>query len=151
MKEASHAHQALCAERVRDLMGLDTQLVGVLLGTGSNRPARGCGAASGEPGARSGAVRQGRGDAMTDSRAGGRPPVTLFTPAVRELVALGAALACNCEPCLRYHFREAKTLGIGDEDIRAALEMAAMVKQTPARNAQQLADKLLESTAKNQK
>jgi AhpD family alkylhydroperoxidase len=67
------------------------------------------------------------------------------------LVALGAALACNCEPCLRYHFREAKTLGIGDEDIRAALEMAAMVKQTPARNAQQLADKLLESTAKNQK
>ena len=55
---------------------------------------------------------------------------------MKELVALGAALACNCEPCLRHHYREAKKLGISDEDIRAALDMAAMVKQTPARNAQ---------------
>ena len=67
----------------------------------------------------------------------------LFTPAVKELVALGAALACNCEPCLRYHYREAKKLGIGDEDIQSAFDMAAAVKQTPARNAQALADKLL--------
>jgi AhpD family alkylhydroperoxidase len=69
----------------------------------------------------------------------------LFTPAVKELVALGAALACNCEPCLRHHYREAKKLGIGDEDMRAALDMAAMVKQTPARNALQLAERLLAS------
>jgi len=67
----------------------------------------------------------------------------LFSPAVKELVALGAALACNCEPCLRHHYREAKKLGIGDNDIRAAFDMAAMVKQTPARNALQLAERLL--------
>jgi AhpD family alkylhydroperoxidase len=72
----------------------------------------------------------------------------LFTPAVRELVALGAALACNCEPCLRFHHREAKKLGVSDEDIRSALEMAAMVKQTPARNAQKLAERLLGSTTR---
>jgi AhpD family alkylhydroperoxidase len=72
---------------------------------------------------------------------------TVFTPAVRELVALGAALACNCEPCLRYHFREARKLGLSDEDIRAAFEMAAMVKQTPTRNASQLAERLLSSVA----
>lgn len=70
----------------------------------------------------------------------------LFTPAVKELVALGAALACNCEPCLRHHYREAKKLGIGDEDIRAALDLAAMVKQTPASNAHNLAERLLRST-----
>ena len=28
---------------------------------------------------------------------------SLFTPAVKELVAIGAAIAANCEPCLRYH------------------------------------------------
>lgn len=71
----------------------------------------------------------------------------LFTPAVKELVALGAALACNCEPCLRHHYREARKLGISDEDIRLAFDMAAMVKQTPARNAQELAERLLGSKA----
>ncbi len=77
-------------------------------------------------------------------------PERLFTPAVKELVALGAALACNCEPCLRHHYREAKKLGIGDEDIRSALDMAAMVKQTPARNALQLAERLLGSATEEQ-
>jgi AhpD family alkylhydroperoxidase len=66
----------------------------------------------------------------------------LFTPSVRELVALGAALACNCEPCLRYHYREAKKLGVRDDDIQAALAAAALVKQAPPRSAQRLADKL---------
>ena len=75
----------------------------------------------------------------------------LFTPAVKELVALGAALACNCEPCLRYHYREAKKLDISDEDIRSAFAMAAAVKQTPAHNAQDLAERLLGSITKNQK
>ena len=74
-------------------------------------------------------------------------PQTLFTPAVKELVALGAALACNCEPCLRYHYREAKKLGVCDEDIRSAFDMASMVKQTPARNAKELSERLLGAKA----
>ena len=76
-------------------------------------------------------------------------PISFFSPAVKELVALGAALACNCEPCLRYHYREAKKLGVGDGDIRSPFEMAAMVKQTPARNAQALAEKLVGSMSTN--
>lgn len=71
----------------------------------------------------------------------------LFTPAVRELVALAAALACNCEPCLRFHYREAKKLGISDSDIRAAFDMALAVKQTPPRRALALADRLLSGIA----
>jgi AhpD family alkylhydroperoxidase len=74
----------------------------------------------------------------------------LFTPAVKELVALGAALACNCGPCLHYHYREAKKLGISDDDIRSAFDMAAAVKQTPARNAQELSERLLGSMVNNQ-
>ena len=88
---------------------------------------------------------------MTPNAAEYQPePMTLSSPAVKELVALGAALACNCEPCLRHHYREAKKLGISDDDIRSAFDMAAMVKQTPARNAQALAEKLLGSTSPNQ-
>jgi AhpD family alkylhydroperoxidase len=74
----------------------------------------------------------------------------LFNPKVKELVALGAALACNCEPCLRFHYHQAKQLGIDDEDIRSALDVAAMVKQTPARNARRLAYKLLGSVDEDQ-
>jgi AhpD family alkylhydroperoxidase len=88
---------------------------------------------------------------MTESPIESQPEADrLFTPAVKELVALGAALACNCEPCLRHHYREAKKLGIGDEDVRSALDMAAMVKQTPARNALQLAERLLGSATEKQ-
>ena len=32
---------------------------------------------------------------------------SLYSTAVEELVAIGAAIACNCEPCFKYHFREA--------------------------------------------
>lgn len=85
-----------------------------------------------------------KGSIVTDGTSHSRPEEDrLFVPAVKELVALGAALACNCEPCLRYHYREAKKLGVGDEDIRSALDVAAMVKQTPARTAQALVDRLL--------
>ena len=88
---------------------------------------------------------------MTEGTAESGPEADrLFNPSVKELVALGAALACNCEPCLRHHYREAKKLGIGDEDIRAALDMAAMVKQTPARNALRLAERLLASGTEEQ-
>ena len=88
---------------------------------------------------------------MTPNLAESRTESTkLFSPAVKELVALGAALACNCEPCLRHHYREAKKLGISDDDIRSAFDMAGAVKQTPAGNAQALAEKLLKSTGTNQ-
>jgi SAM-dependent methyltransferase len=33
-----------------------------------------------------------------------------YTPAVNELVAIGAAIAANCEPCLKYHYNEARKL-----------------------------------------
>ena len=55
----------------------------------------------------------------------------LFTPAVKELVAIGAAIAANCEPCLRYHVRAAKELGVSSSDIATAIEMAATVKDVP--------------------
>ncbi len=32
---------------------------------------------------------------------------SLYSAAVEELVAIGAAIACNCEPCFKHHFREA--------------------------------------------
>lgn len=58
-------------------------------------------------------------------------PTSHCTPAVKELVAIGAAIAANCEPCLRYHVRAARELGVSSSDIASAIEIAAKVKDAP--------------------
>ena len=62
----------------------------------------------------------------------------------RELVALGAALAGNCFPCLRYHYKKCRELGIAVDDMRDALEMAKTVRDVPIKNIYELANTLLE-------
>jgi arsenite methyltransferase len=69
-----------------------------------------------------------------------------YSPAVNELVAMGAAIAANCEPCLKYHFREAQRLGISKEDMARAVEMGAKVKDSPHQAILKLADRLTGAT-----
>ena len=73
------------------------------------------------------------------------PSVSLFTAQVAEFVAIGAAIGANCEPCLRYHVREAEKLGISSADIARAIALAAQVKETPARTILKLAARLTQS------
>lgn len=72
---------------------------------------------------------------------------TLFNDAVKELVAIGAAIASNCEMCFKHHFNEARKLGVSKEDIRKAVETAQMVKDSPARSIGELAEKYLREPA----
>lgn len=60
-----------------------------------------------------------------------------------ELVAIGAALAANCEPCLKYHVRKGREAGMTDAQLRAAVALARTVKETPARLILEVADRLL--------
>jgi len=50
----------------------------------------------------------------------------------RELVALGAALASNCVPCIEYHVPEARKAGLSDAEIAAAIALADKIRQVPA-------------------
>ena len=67
---------------------------------------------------------------------------SLYSPAVNELVAVGAAIAANCEPCLKYHYREAQKLGVSQEDMAQAVQMGARVKDSPHQAILKLADRL---------
>ena len=67
---------------------------------------------------------------------------SLFTPAVAELVAIGASIAANCEPCLRHHVRKAEELGLSRADMARAVELAAKVKDAPHRAILKLAARL---------
>src|SRR5512136_1694607 len=74
---------------------------------------------------------------------------SIYSPAVNELVAIGAAIACNCEPCLKYHYREAQRLGVSKADMASALKMAAIVKDAPHQAVLRLADKLTGASLSN--
>jgi len=61
---------------------------------------------------------------------------------VTLLIAAGAAIAANCEPCLNKIVADLKEAGVGTNDIRRAVEIGQFVKDKPAANMKQLADKL---------
>ena len=54
---------------------------------------------------------------------------SIYSPAVDELVAIGAAIACNCEPCFKYHFREALKHGVSRGDVALAVATGRKVKE----------------------
>jgi AhpD family alkylhydroperoxidase len=65
-----------------------------------------------------------------------------YSPAVNQLVAMGAAIAANCEPCLKYHYRQADQLGVSKADMARAVVMGAKVKDSPHQAILRLADNL---------
>jgi AhpD family alkylhydroperoxidase len=67
----------------------------------------------------------------------------MYTPAVGELVAIGAAIAANCEPCFKYHYAQARKYGVSQEDMACAVTMAQKVKQAPAKAVLDLANRSL--------
>ena len=77
----------------------------------------------------------------------GAPAPSLFTDAVAELVAIGAAIASNCEPCFKFHYAAARKLDVSREDMASAVNMAQGVKDTPAQSILMLADRILKSGA----
>jgi len=58
------------------------------------------------------------------------------------LIALGAAVAGNCESCLNAAFRGLQLAGASDEEIRGAVEIAQTVKEKPAGIMKEAAHKL---------
>jgi len=72
------------------------------------------------------------------------PVQSLYTDAVAELIAIGAAIAANCDPCFKYHFQQARKLGVSREDMMLAVKTAQSVKETPTKAMLQLAHRYLE-------
>jgi AhpD family alkylhydroperoxidase len=70
-------------------------------------------------------------------------PRSLYSEAVQELVAIGAAIASNCEPCFRFHYDKARKLGVSKDDMARAVATARMVKEAPARSVLELAERYL--------
>ena len=51
---------------------------------------------------------------------------------IKELIAVGASVTANCQPCLQYHVSKARELGADDEEIDIAIAVAKAVRKGAA-------------------
>ncbi len=77
------------------------------------------------------------------------PSKKLYNEAISELVALGAAIAANCQPCFKHHHERAQSLGVCEDDMASAVNTAITVKKMAERETLQLADQMLSATAES--
>lgn len=50
----------------------------------------------------------------------------------QELIAVGASVACNCHPCLKFHTAKAREMGIKAELVEQAVEVGRKVRKGAA-------------------
>ena len=66
----------------------------------------------------------------------------------KELIAVGAAIAGNCIPCLDWHYKKCIELGIPKDEIKEAIELSKMIKDVPIKKISELVDELLSKKIK---
>ena len=64
---------------------------------------------------------------------------------MKELIAIGASVACNCHPCVEFHTGKANQMNIEPELIKQAVEVGKMVRKGAANQL----DELLEDISKD--
>ena len=76
------------------------------------------------------------------------PDPSIYTEAIAELVAIGAAIASNCESCFKFHYDRGRKLGLSNEDMLAAVRTAQAVKEAPDKSVLSLAERMLVGNGK---
>lgn len=66
---------------------------------------------------------------------------------MKELVAMGAAAAANCHPCMDYHLAKCDELGIDREEVAEAVKIGLMVNRGAENAVRKKARELLGETA----
>lgn len=66
---------------------------------------------------------------------------------MKELVAMGAAAAANCHPCMDYHLTKCDELGIDRDEVAAAVKVGLMVNRGAENAIRKKARELLGETA----
>ncbi len=62
---------------------------------------------------------------------------------ITELVAIGASITANCQPCLEYHVAKARESGATTEEIMAAVEIGKLVRRGATAKMDRLATPLI--------
>jgi len=51
---------------------------------------------------------------------------------IKELIAIGASVSANCQPCVKYHVGKAREMKIDETEIQQAVEVGKMVRKGAA-------------------
>ena len=51
---------------------------------------------------------------------------------IKELIAIGASVTANCQPCIQYHSAKARELDVDDSEIREAVNIGKTVRKGAA-------------------
>ena len=68
-----------------------------------------------------------------------------FDEPTKELIALGASVTANCHPCVQYHLKKAREVGLNEQQIKDAIEVGKMVRKGAASKMDQLVSTLTSS------
>ncbi len=62
---------------------------------------------------------------------------------IKELIAIGASITANCQPCLEYHLAKAREAGAGDEEVQEAIAVGKIVRKGAAGKMDRYASEIL--------
>ena len=63
----------------------------------------------------------------------------------KELIAVGASITANCQPCLQYHTNKALEFGADAREIAEAVEMGKQVRKGAAAKMDQFSSSMKET------
>lgn len=66
---------------------------------------------------------------------------------VKELIAIGASVTANCQPCLQYHVNKALEAGMAEQEISEAIEVAQAVRKGAGYKMDKFATQIFSSAA----
>jgi AhpD family alkylhydroperoxidase len=69
----------------------------------------------------------------------------------KELVAMAAAIAGKCQPCFACHFKQAKELGIPQEQIDEAIQLAKDIRASGDKHMDEFAVRRMKETEEKAK
>ena len=64
---------------------------------------------------------------------------------VKELVAVGASITANCQPCLQYHVEKALASGADSGEVKAAIEVGRQVRKGASAKMEQFSSSMKET------
>ena len=65
----------------------------------------------------------------------------------KELIAIGASVVANCQPCLNYHTEEARKAGASEREMKEAVSIARMVRKAGDEKMDKYTDEKLKGAA----
>lgn len=68
---------------------------------------------------------------------------------IKELIAVGASITANCQPCLEYHVSKAFENGADEGEVSAAIEVGKLVRRGAAAKMDQHAPAVLKAAPRS--